>query len=625
MRILLVDDDELLMNTLASRLMEEHYVVDVVAEGKAVWDYLSVLAYDLIVLDVMLPDENGVSLCQRLRAQGYDLPILLLTARRAREEVVKGLNAGADDYVVKPFDFTELTARIRALLRRERHALPPVLSWGELRLDTNTCEATYAEQPMTLTPKEYELLELFLRQPTRVYNPDAIIENLWSLENPPGEEAVRTHIKGIRQKFKKAGAPRDLIKTVYGIGYRLKPEEQAHPTKTTPSAPTTQSSVGGNQSFPPQNGGGAAASAQNAKTLAAVARTWEQFKEVMQERTKILEQAAQALEQDSLEGELQHQAQAAAHKLVGSLGSFGFPKGSRLARELEDVLKAEVSPHQAQRFSELVETLHGELNRPFETISPAHNKPLLLIVDHEAEEQLAAQATDEGMRSAISTPKQAKHLIRQERPAAVLLKLHSVQTHRAEPHLLSELDLLAQLHHQMPNVPIVVVTDEENFTNRLEIVRRGARILLTQPVTPPEAVKAVMRVLRRSGAGAKVMIVDDDEQILKLVQTSLAPWGFQMTTLDDPKRFWEVLQDVAPDLLVLDIEMPEYNGLELCQVLRSDPRWSQLPVLFLTVHEDAKTQYQAFSIGADDYLTKPVMGAELANRILNRLERSRLG
>ena len=255
MRILLVDDDELLMNTLASRLMEEHYVVDVVAEGKAVWDYLSVLTYDLVVLDVMLPDENGVSLCQRLRAQGYDLPILLLTARRAREEVVKGLNAGADDYVVKPFDFTELTARIRALLRRERHALPPVLSWGELRLNTNTCEATYAEQPMTLTPKEYELLELFLRQPTRVYNPDAIIENLWSLENPPGEEAVRTHIKGIRQKLKKAGAPRDLIKTVYGIGYRLKPEEQAHPTKTTPSAPATQRSVGRDQSFPPPKPG----------------------------------------------------------------------------------------------------------------------------------------------------------------------------------------------------------------------------------------------------------------------------------------------------------------------------------------------------------------------------------
>ncbi|MGF1480746.1 MAG: response regulator [Cyanophyceae cyanobacterium] len=604
MRILLVDDDKLLMNALAERLMKEHYVVDVVTTGEEAWNYLAVLTYDLAVLDVMLPDENGVNLCQRLRAQGYNLPILLLTARRTREEIVQGLNAGADDYVVKPFDFNELAARIRALLRRERQALPPILAWGELRLDTNTCEATYAQQPLSLTPKEYELLELFLRHPTRVYNPDTIIESLWSLENPPGEEAVRTHIKGVRHKLKQVGAPRDLIKTVYGIGYRLKPEDQSASTAASEAR---------------------ASASQNAKTLAAVARTWEQFKGAMTERLNILEQAAQSLAHDRLSRNLHEQAIAAAHKLAGSLGSFGFPEGSTLARELEEMLRTDVSSRQASQVGETVKALERVLERrPFE-IPPHH--PLLLIVNDDAASahQWAAQAAEAGLRSAIASSTQAQDLIRRERPAAVLLQLASAPVPPAPGSSASEeLALLAHLHHQLPRLPIVVVTEEEDAAKRLEIVRQGARILLTPPVTPVGAVQAVTSVLKRSGAGAKVMIVDDDEQILAGLQAALAPWGFQLTTLANPQRFWEVLAETAPDLLVLDVEMPEVNGIELCQVLRSEPRWSRLPVLFLTVHQDAATQYQAFAIGADDYVTKPVMGVELANRILNRLERSRL-
>ena len=102
------------------------------------------------------------------------------------------------------------------------------------------------------------------------------------------------------------------------------------------------------------------------------------------------------------------------------------------------------------------------------------------------------------------------------------------------------------------------------------------------------------------------------------------PWGFEITTLAQPQLFWDVLEDVEPDLLVLDIEMPDINGIELCQILRRDRRWQQLPILFLSVHQDDKTQYQAFANGADDYICKPVTGSVLANRILNRLRRSRI-
>ncbi|MGL6337926.1 MAG: response regulator, partial [Waterburya sp.] len=121
----------------------------------------------------------------------------------------------------------------------------------------------------------------------------------------------------------------------------------------------------------------------------------------------------------------------------------------------------------------------------------------------------------------------------------------------------------------------------------------------------------------------KITIVDDDSLFIEAMRTSLKPWGFEITTLNDPHQFWQVLQATSPDLVILDIEMPDVNGIELCRMLRSDPNWSHLPVLFLTVHQDLQTQEQAFYIGADDYISKPVTGTQLATRILNRLSRIR--
>jgi DNA-binding response OmpR family regulator len=146
----------------------------------------------------------------------------MLTAKDTSADKVLGLDVGADDYVIKPFDLQELLARVRALLRRGNSALPPVLEWGSLRLDPNSCEVTYAEKLLSLTPKEYGLLELFLRSPGRVLSREIILEHLWSFEDIPGDDTVKTHIKRLRQKLKIVGVPSTLIETVYGLGYRLK-------------------------------------------------------------------------------------------------------------------------------------------------------------------------------------------------------------------------------------------------------------------------------------------------------------------------------------------------------------------------------------------------------------------
>ncbi len=223
MKILLVEDDDRIAEALAEDLTEQHYVVDVASDGQAGLELVEVFTYDLLLLDVMLPKLSGISLCERLRGGGYTMPILLLTARDTSEDKVMGLDAGADDYVVKPFDLQELGARIRALLRRGSSTSPPVLEWGALSLDPGTCEVTYEGQLLNLTPKEYCLLELFLRHGRRVFSRSAIVEQLWSFESPPEEETVKAHIKGLRQKLKLVGAPVDFIETVYGLGYRLKP------------------------------------------------------------------------------------------------------------------------------------------------------------------------------------------------------------------------------------------------------------------------------------------------------------------------------------------------------------------------------------------------------------------
>lgn len=221
MRILLVDDDENLMESLAELLIQQRYAVDIAVDGSSAETYVDLFDYDLIVLDLMLPDGDGIQFARLFREEGYANPLMILTAKESTTEKVKALDAGADDYVVKPFNFDELCARIRALLRREHQGLPPILSWGPLRLDPSACETTYKNSSVRLTPKEFSMMELFLRHPHRVYSLGAIIDDLWSFEDPPGEDAVRTHIKGLRRKLRQAGAPKDLIKTVYGLGYRL--------------------------------------------------------------------------------------------------------------------------------------------------------------------------------------------------------------------------------------------------------------------------------------------------------------------------------------------------------------------------------------------------------------------
>jgi len=496
MKILVVEDDELIAYTLTNFLTEQNYAVELANDGKTAWDLVETYEYDLILLDIVLPKLDGISLCKKIRSSGRRVPILLLTGRDSSHDKAIGLDAGADDYVVKPCDEEELVARVRALLRRGGVNSQPVLEWRGLRLDPSSCEVTYQEDQLSLTPKEYALLELLMRNNRRVFSCGMILDHLWSYEDTPGEDAVRTHIKGLRMKLKAAGAPHDLVETVYGIGYRLKPQENDH------------EEIKEGQSKPDQ-------------TIEKLEEIWQRFRGRVEEQVSVIETAVQNMAngKGNVDSGLLTQATREAHTLAGSLGTFGLTYASELAKKIENFFQSYANLTVAEMINlqpnlqTWVKSLREEINRKNDSRTNSRNQPLGKNINHQ-------------------------------------------------------------------------ITPTMNKT--------------------------------------KILVVDDDLKTLELLQVLLTPWGLEIITLNHPGKFWETWEKIQPDMLILDIEMPTMSGIELCKMIRSHDQGREVPILFLTVHSNVEIVNQVFSVGADDFVSKPIIISELFNRILNRLERVRL-
>ncbi|BAY85960.1 multi-component transcriptional regulator [Calothrix parasitica NIES-267] len=388
MRILVVEDDKCIAKALENILSNQHYVVDVADNGLLGWEFVESFTYDLILLDVILPELDGIKFCQKLREHNYQTPVLLLTAQNSSNDKVLGLDAGADDYVVKPFEVTELLARIRVLLRRKNTPIQAVLEWEKLRLNPGSAEVTYNGNLLNLTPKEYLLLELFLRNSNIVFSRSEILDHLWSMEEAPKEDTVTAHIKGLRHKLTKAGAPNDLIETVYGLGYRLKEiaNAQVKPFERKAENKSNNKQINKQQ-----------------KTKEALTQAWEKLKVENIQRIAILEQAVSALLENVLDEELRDKAQKVAHKFAGGLGTFGFSEGSHLARKIEEIFKSEVNLGLTQGIylRELVKLLKWEIQKPaFNNSSKSidcDEYSLMLVVNHDV------QLTHSIVKSAVAS------------------------------------------------------------------------------------------------------------------------------------------------------------------------------------------------------------------------------
>lgn len=224
MRILVVEDNPRIAGFLKKGLSEEGYAVTVAGDGDEGFERARGEEFDAAVVDVMLPGRSGIEMVRDLRGEGDALPILLLTARDRTEEKVEGLDAGADDYLTKPFDFTELMARLRALLRRSSGAPAPVLRAGPLEMNPATREVRRDDELVPLTPKEFALLEYLLRNQNRPLSRATIMEHVWGIRFDPGTNVVDVFINSLRKKL---DPERTLIQTVRGIGYTIRAAPEA--------------------------------------------------------------------------------------------------------------------------------------------------------------------------------------------------------------------------------------------------------------------------------------------------------------------------------------------------------------------------------------------------------------
>ncbi|MEO1349888.1 MAG: response regulator [Cyanobacteria bacterium J06635_15] len=688
MRILLIEDDEILMARLTDALTSQRYLVDAVETGLLGWEYAQDSGYDLIVTDVGLPELDGITLCQRLRNQGCTIPVLLMTARDAPDERIRGLDAGADDHLTKPLNLAEFLARVRALLRRGEVAAETILTAGLLQLDPMSCQVTYGDRPLKLTPKEYSLLELFLRNPERVFSRAHIINHLWSFDDPPLEDSVKAHIKGLRRKLKQVGAA-DWIANVYGIGYRfslpteteliasgaevlngeastdaeaaiqsqtviapLSSQQFVLPTETNPKFAVKPWADEPQTSSPktPQETQAFASKTSDDTELEqrfqqSIETLWQKYQGAIAARLDLLQQAAAAIQLETLSPTLQTDAARAAHKLAGVLGMFERDQGTAVARQIETVLTNDnrdgtsvtVFDHRITEIPDLVDQLATLLDLPVtpnlqDHVSSKHPSGLapsdstsvgtLMLVSDDSTLLSALQAiaaTSSLTWIQITTIAQARAKIQAQQPELVVVDVASAS------QLQDSLDLLQHLAASTLPIPTLALTCLDSLSDRVAIAQTGIQRILVKPVIASQLAVAAQQVLQHSRILAtRVLVVDDDPLVINALRPLLEPWGIALTGLEDPQRFWEVLQTTHPDLLILDVEMPQFSGIDLCQAVRTDPDWQNLPILFLTAHRDVDTVQRVYRAGADDYIAKPIVGPELLTRLLNRLERHRL-
>jgi len=222
MKILVVEDDRKVAGFIEQGLREEGYAVDVAPDGEEATMLAHVYDYDVIVLDVMMPKKNGLQVAAELRREGRATPILMLTARDATEDVVRGLDVGADDYLAKPFKFEELLARVRALVRRGGSTRTELMSYGPIELDRLKHKARVKGAVVNLSPKEFHLLEHLLLKPEQVVRRTELLEKVWDMHFDPESNVVDVHVGNLRRKLAKAANGESLLQTVRGVGFTLR-------------------------------------------------------------------------------------------------------------------------------------------------------------------------------------------------------------------------------------------------------------------------------------------------------------------------------------------------------------------------------------------------------------------
>lgn len=352
---------------------------------------------------------------------------------------------------------------------------------------------------------------------------------------------------------------------------------------------------------------------------ADLAQIWSEHLPEVLGRVDVIENAIVALLEGHLSTQLADEARREAHTLGGSVALFGFTRASAIAREIEAAFKTTAAQHDAPQLAQLAVELRGELAA---TVSPPSAPSgvgdaivLLLTEDPELGPKVAAALGDRGLRTRICGDlAEADRLARRPNLRAVVVDLaFGGGGERA-------LDILRRLSVDPDARPVVALGVSDSTEDRVAVARARARAFVARTIPAVEIAQELVTLLGDRETRFRVLTVDDDPATVQAIAAMLEP-RFEVVTLTDPLRFWGVLEASRPDVVLLDLNMPVVNGIELCRTLRLDPRWSRLPVLFLTSLTDRETVVRIFAVGADDFVAKPVGEVELAERITNRIQR----
>ncbi len=364
----------------------------------------------------------------------------------------------------------------------------------------------------------------------------------------------------------------------------------------------------------------ASAAAADLNAPAVKTQLWRQLEGNILERVTVLENAAASLSKQGLDRDRRRQAEHEARKLAGSLGIFGYPIAKEWAREIERLLEGDsaLQPAQALRVRELVATLRQHLERP-PAESPSANAELLLrrmlIIsdDTDLAERVGTDVEAKGLQIERTTISGLKTNLG-VRPEIILLDVAASG---------SPVDARTRVAAQWPEVPVVVLAAQGSAVARIEGMSGSGQAFIRKPAAPSKILEVVNQVLRTLEAEKpKILAVDDDPLILTALQTLLPSYEFALVTHADPLTLLNALAKTTPDLLILDIDIPNLNGIEFCRMIRNDARWCTLPVLFLTAQTDPQIAHKVFGVRAEDYVLKPFVDAELLARIRVRLDRA---
>jgi DNA-binding response OmpR family regulator len=605
MKILIVEDDRSVSAVFNEQTAIDHCSVDVVDDGLTGLARAQQHEYDVIVIDMTLPQLDGINLCRQLRERGYQNSILMLTATEQVSDRVQSIDAGADDYMVKPYAPDELLFKTHSLSNSKRGQMPATthITWENLCLDVTRNIFSSQEKEINLTAKEYCLLELFLYNPQRIFSRSSILHKLWDFSISPSQQIVSDHVENVRRRLQDASV-NDPIETVHGLGYRLRAPQTCSVTATAEQQITAKTN-----------------------------RIWEKFKDKFLAQVIVLQQAAELLQQHQLTSDQQLRACHAANNLAGSLSTFGFMNGSQLAKQCESILQSVVpiSLSEVRLLRNLVTSLQQELSRNLASqaapATPVY-QPTILMIDQDLAfaDRLRREATIGGLKVELATDFQiARRSMEQHSPDVILLDLSCVATPE------NSFPLLKELTQRIPHIPVVCFTKPDNLeqtwniNERLALMTNGC-ILLEKPQPVSAVLNVINSVLQRqqSPYQHRVMVVDDNPLILTKLAELLNPHRIEVVPLHNIQQFWEVLNTKRPHLLIIDPEIPGYQDINFFKAVRNDPQWQDLPIIALSAHDDQEQREQAFLAGADDYLSKFIAPQTLVHHVLCRLKKAGL-